>query len=152
RRFANLAWAILTPERCVRWDGAQLQFGPGASVADAPPADAGEALWLTYYQSIFNPARLKLQTMLREMPRRYWPLLPEAQLIPSLSAQAATRSAAMLACPPTLPARRLPDSGMPRVASAPPPAASPMAEVPTGVAPRRRAWEAEREAARHCRE
>ena len=35
-------------------------FGPGASRDDAPPADAGEALWLTYYQHIFNPARLKL--------------------------------------------------------------------------------------------
>ena len=34
---------------------------PARSRADAPPADAGEALWLTYYRSIFNPARLKLQ-------------------------------------------------------------------------------------------
>jgi uracil-DNA glycosylase len=56
KRFANLRWAILTPERCARWDGQQLLFGPGARREDAPAPDAGEALWLTYYQSIFNPA------------------------------------------------------------------------------------------------
>ena len=39
---------------------------------EAPPADAGEELWLTYYRSIFNPARLKLAMMQQEMPRRYW--------------------------------------------------------------------------------
>ncbi|MEP6824056.1 MAG: TIGR03915 family putative DNA repair protein, partial [Ramlibacter sp.] len=72
RRFTQMRWAILTPERSVRWEGEQLHFGPGASRDDAPPADAGEQLWLTYYQSIFNPARLKLQMMQKEMPRKYW--------------------------------------------------------------------------------
>ena len=43
-------------------------FGPGARRDQAPPADAGEELWLTYYRSIFNPARLKLAMMQREMP------------------------------------------------------------------------------------
>jgi probable DNA metabolism protein len=61
RRFANMRWAILTPERCVEWDRRELHFRAGASRADAPPPDAGEQLWLTYYQSIFNPARLKLR-------------------------------------------------------------------------------------------
>ena len=46
--------------------------GPGADRAEAPPADANEALWLTYYASIFNPARLKLTMMRKEMPRRSW--------------------------------------------------------------------------------
>ena len=58
-----MRWAILTPERSVRWDGARSQFGPGARRDQAPPADAGERLWLTYYESIFNPARLKLAMM-----------------------------------------------------------------------------------------
>ena len=58
RRFANMRWVILTPQRCVEWNRRELQFRPGALRDEAPPADAGEALWLTYYESIFNPARL----------------------------------------------------------------------------------------------
>ena len=88
RRFAQMRWSILTPERSVRWDGSALEFGPGARREDAPPADAGERLWLTYYESIFNPARLKLAMMQREMPRRYWHNLPEAALIAPLAAAA----------------------------------------------------------------
>ena len=42
RRFAQMRWSILTPERSVRWDGNDLEFGPGARREDAPPADAGE--------------------------------------------------------------------------------------------------------------
>ena len=66
------------------------------------------ALWLTYYESIFNPARLKLAMMQREMPRRYWRNLPEAQLISPLSAAAAQRSMDMIAKGPTTPSRRRP--------------------------------------------
>ena len=55
RRFAQMRWAILTPERSVRWDGQQLHYGPGADHCDAPPADSGEQLWLTYYHAIFTP-------------------------------------------------------------------------------------------------
>src|SRR6187402_1641673 len=100
--------AVLTPERSIEWDGAQLRFGPGAQKSDAPPADAGEQLWLTYYQSIFNPARLKLQMMRKEMPRKYWRNLPEAQLIAPLAAQARERSGRMLEQPATVPLRRIP--------------------------------------------
>jgi uracil-DNA glycosylase len=108
KRFANLRWAILTPERCARWDGQQLLFGPGARREDAPAPDAGEALWLTYYQSIFNPARLKLRQMRKEMPRKYWPHLPEAQLIGELAAQAPERSGSMIERPAQPPQRRVP--------------------------------------------
>ena len=108
RRFATLRWMLLTPERSVRWDGAQLDFGPGARRDEAPPADAGERLWLTYYEHIFNPARLKLAAMRREMPRRYWPNLPEAVLIAPLAAAAAERSARMVAQEPAGPRRRIP--------------------------------------------
>ena len=96
RRFAQMPWAILTPGCSARWDGRQLAFGPGARREDAPPADADERLWLTYYESIFNPARLKLAMMQKEMPRHYWKNLPEAALISSLAAQAAERSARMV--------------------------------------------------------
>ncbi|MFD1710976.1 DNA metabolism protein [Ottowia sp. GY511] len=96
RRFANQRWSILTPDLCVAWDGEQLQTAPGARRADAPPADAGEALWLAYYASTFNPARLKDQAMRREMPRRYWANLPEAVLISTLVQQARARTGRML--------------------------------------------------------
>ncbi|WP_219214714.1 UdgX family uracil-DNA binding protein [Variovorax boronicumulans] len=122
RRFATMRWAILTPERSVQWhpgatadaDGGEalptegrLDFGPGARREDAPPADAGEALWLTYYRHIFNPARLKLAMMQKEMPRRYWQNLPEAVLIAPLAADAAARSDRMVDAPATVPARRI---------------------------------------------
>ena len=42
---------------------AAARSAPARERDDAPPADAGEALWLTYYRSIFNPARLKLAMM-----------------------------------------------------------------------------------------
>ena len=108
RRFANMSWAILTPERSVRWDGEQLLFGPGGGRQDAPAADAGEELWLTYYESIFNPARLKMQQLHKEMPRKYWHNLPEARLIGELSQQAQQRSEAMIERPAQAPRRRIP--------------------------------------------
>lgn len=108
RRFTQMRWAILTPERSAEWDGATLHFGPGAQKSDAPPADAGEQLWLTYYQHIFNPARLKLQMMQKEMPRRYWHNLPEATLISALAAQAHQRSQTMIDELPSAPQRRIP--------------------------------------------
>jgi DNA polymerase len=110
RRFAQMHWAILTPRRCVRWDGQALGFGPGADRRDAPPADAAEQLWLTYYAHIFNPARLKLAMMQKEMPRRYWKNLPEAALIQPLAAEAAQRERTMIDQPASEPARRRPAS------------------------------------------
>ena len=113
RRFATMPWAILTPECSVRWDGQTLLWGPGGLKQQLPPADAGEALWLTYYANIFNPARLKLRAMEKEMPRKYWPNLPEAALISVLSAEAGARSAAMIARPPQAVQRRLPAAELP---------------------------------------
>lgn len=127
RRFTQMRWAILTPECSVEWDcvsnrgkpltpsrlpaaamTGQLRFGPGAKQSDAPPADAGEQLWLTYYQHTFNPSRLKMKAMQKEMPRKYWRNLPEAQLIAPLAAMANERSQKMVQQPPTITQRRLP--------------------------------------------
>lgn len=108
RRFAQMHWAILTPERSVQWDGQALAFGPGARREDAPGPDAGEALWLTYYAHIFNPARLKPAMMRKEMPRRYWKNLPEAQLIAPLMHEAAQRSGRMVEDGASDPQRRRP--------------------------------------------
>lgn len=108
RRFSTMHWAILTPDRSVRWDGQALHLGPPARKQDVPPADAGELLWLTYYRSIFNPARLKLDMMRKEMPRRYWHNLPEATLITELTQQAAERSGRMVEQDPSQPERKMP--------------------------------------------
>ena len=96
RRFATMRWAILTPRASVEWDGRALAFGPGARREDAPPADAGEALWLAYYRSIFNPARLKVAMMKKEMPVRFWKNLPEAAAVPELLVQAPRRQQRMV--------------------------------------------------------
>lgn len=105
RRFANMRWAILSPRCSVSWDGRQLHWGPGARRDQAPTPDAGASLWLTYYRSIFNPARLKIAMMEKEMPRRYWANLPEAALIEPLIAEAAERTQSMIAAEPTAPRR-----------------------------------------------
>lgn len=107
RRFTQMHWAILTPDASVRWDGTALQVGPGGQRSDAPPPDAGEALWLTYYRHIFNPARLKTTMMKKEMPTRYWRNLPEAALITELSHGAHERSGHMVEAEATTPHKRI---------------------------------------------
>jgi probable DNA metabolism protein len=107
RRFPNTCWAILTPEVCAYWDRQTLTFGPGAQRSDVPREDATETLWLSYYSSIFNPARLKVAAMRGHMPQRYWKNLPESALIPGLIDGAHERAAAMLDAAPTTPARTI---------------------------------------------
>lgn len=96
RRFSAMRWSILTPDQSVMWDGEQLHYGPGvpaSTVAD----DALEDLWRTYYCSIFNPARISVSAMKREMPVRHWATLPEAVAIHQLLSQAPGRVARMVA-------------------------------------------------------
>ena len=96
RRFANMRWSILTPRCSLHWDGENLSEGPPAQRSDAPGDDPMEELWRSYYASIFNPARLKVGAMMKEMPRKYWKNLPEAELIPELVANAQKREAQMV--------------------------------------------------------
>jgi uracil-DNA glycosylase len=106
RRFAGMRWSILTPYRSAHWDGEQLSFADGATREQAPDEDALESVWRTYYANIFNPARLKLDAMQREMPMKYWKNLPEAQLIPELVIDAARRLDTMVTAAPTSPRKR----------------------------------------------
>ncbi|MCL4674279.1 MAG: UdgX family uracil-DNA binding protein [Sphingomonadaceae bacterium] len=96
RRFATMRWSILTPRGCLHWNGEVLEEGPPAQRGDAPAGDPAEDLWRTYYASIFNPARLKIGAMVKEMPRKYWKNMPEAVLIPELIAGAQAREARMV--------------------------------------------------------
>ena len=97
RRFANMKWSILTPKGSLHWDRTTLEEGPPAQRSDAPSGDPTEDLWRKYYASIFNPARLKIGAMLKEMPRKYWKNMPEAALIPELVAGAQARESQMVA-------------------------------------------------------
>lgn len=96
-RFASMRWSILTPEVSLHWDGKILSEGPGAARGDAPSGDPIEAVWKTYYASIFNPARMKVGAMLKEMPRKYWKNMPETALVPGLIASAQARESGMIA-------------------------------------------------------
>lgn len=107
RRFANMRFSILTPDVCAHWDTETLRFTPGADPADAPAEDALEAFWRTYYAATFNPARVRLSAMRKEMPKRYWRNLPEAALIPELTRSAQARTETMVAQSPSEPARRI---------------------------------------------
>jgi DNA polymerase len=82
RRFGSMRWSILTPDACAHWDLSQLTYTPGVPRSAAPSGDDLEELWNSYYASIFNPARLNLSAMKKEMPTRHWATLPEtAQMV-----------------------------------------------------------------------
>ena len=44
-RFATMRWALLTPERCARWDGERLLYTAGAELQGAPTRAAISDLW-----------------------------------------------------------------------------------------------------------
>ena len=95
-RFRAMRWTIFTPDESVAWDGRTLAFGAGVPRSQAPSEDAMEELWKTYYAAIFNPARIKVQAMRREMPARHWPTLPETQIINQMLRDAPQRLETML--------------------------------------------------------
>ncbi|WP_435018299.1 TIGR03915 family putative DNA repair protein [Tundrisphaera sp. TA3] len=97
RRFPEMRWSILTPDESALWDGDGLQFGPGVPAKDAPAPDELEVMWKTYYRATFNPARIKIRAMKKELPVRHWPTLPETAIIPDILAEAPARVAAMVA-------------------------------------------------------
>ena len=106
RRFSDMDWRILTPDVSAIFERGKLSFQEGHSKPDLPE-DAGEQLWITYFQNIFNPARLKVKAMQSEMPKKYWKNMPEAAFIPQMIAQAPARARAMAEAAPTLPPARM---------------------------------------------
>jgi probable DNA metabolism protein len=100
RRFTGMNWSILTPQGCAHWDMEQLRMSEGAPRPDIR-VDTFEAFWKVYYCSIFNPARLKEQAMMSEMPKKYWKYLPEAACIQNLTRGAAASTQQMLEAPAT---------------------------------------------------
>ena len=105
RRFTDMDWTIATPDLAAIYEDGALRFeedGP----TEAPPEDGTQALWNTYFSSIFNPARVKIGAMRAEMPKKYWRNLPETRAIPDLIAGAEGRVATMRAAAPSLPPAR----------------------------------------------
>jgi len=106
RRMANVKFSILTPYASAYWDKAVLRYGDGADASQVPAEDAKEGDWLTYFSSVFNPARLNPKVMVQHMAKHYWRNLPEAELIPQMIETAGARAAAMVAATPTVPSER----------------------------------------------
>lgn len=96
RRFGIMDWTIMTPDQSVSWNGERLVTGEGVPADQAPPEDAMEDVWRTFYRAIFNPARVKIKMMKQEMPVRHWRTLPETRIIPSMLQEAPDRVAEMI--------------------------------------------------------
>jgi probable DNA metabolism protein len=90
-RFGALVWSILTPIGSLHWDGTELRQGLAGTRGDVSADDEFEEAWAGYYASTFNPARLNTGLMRQHMPNKYWRNMPEAELIPELVRNAASR-------------------------------------------------------------
>ena len=90
KRFGDMDWMIATPRLTAQFEDGKLTFGPAAPRPTLPD-DASESLWATYFANIFNPARIKLDAMRSEMPKKYWKNLPETRLIPEMLKDAEAR-------------------------------------------------------------
>ncbi|CAG9227138.1 Type-4 uracil-DNA glycosylase [Paraburkholderia sabiae] len=94
RRMGRSTWLISTPDGAAWWDGNALRLERRSTRSTrsgdhvSPTADEAEALWLAYYRSTFNPARLNETALEQHMPVRFWKGLPEGRLIPSMISEA----------------------------------------------------------------
>ena len=89
RRMGHTTWMIGTPQGTMLWNGTSLQAGPAVMQGPEDVDDTGEAMWLTYYRSTFNPARLNVSVMQGHIASRYWKNMPEGALVPAMIAEAA---------------------------------------------------------------
>ena len=105
RRFGDMDWVIATPSMTVEFRDGSVAYDL-TERAKPDLEDETEELWKTYFANIFNPARLKLQAMTSEMPKKYWKNLPEAELIPDMIAGAEARVREMAAAQPSIPPAR----------------------------------------------
>ncbi|MBC8720025.1 UdgX family uracil-DNA binding protein [Ochrobactrum sp. Marseille-Q0166] len=103
KRFADMDWVIATPRLTARFEAGRLSYHPGSTRPDLSE-DATETLWGTYFANIFNPARVKLNAMRSEMPKKYWKNLPETRLIPDMLRDAEARVERMRVAAETSPA------------------------------------------------
>jgi len=115
KRFPSMRWSILTPDGSLHWDCERATFGPPGDPRDAPAVGEFESAWDTYFQSTFNPARVNVGQMRKEMPRKYWRNLPETNSIPGMLRSAAFRVDEMIAAEPRPAIKRNPDKALKRM-------------------------------------
>lgn len=102
KRFADMDWTIGTPGLTACYENGSLIFQSGGARPDLP-YDASETLWASYFANIFNPARIKLDAMKSEMPKKYWKNLSETRLIPDMLKDAEARVERMRTAAATVP-------------------------------------------------
>ncbi|QJE00382.1 UdgX family uracil-DNA binding protein [Massilia forsythiae] len=88
-RMGKVSWMIATPDASVLWDGRTLHNAGPLVKGEEELEDGGEALWLTYYRSIFNPARLNTTVMQQHIQSHRWKNLPEGKIVPHMVSEAA---------------------------------------------------------------
>ncbi len=104
-RFNKMNWLIATPIGTAHWDQDRLSFGPPVTKPKQSNDAVLDDVWLTYFKTTFNPARLRTKAMLAEMPKQYWANMPETALIPEMVAKARLRVEDMEARAPLPPPR-----------------------------------------------
>jgi DNA polymerase len=112
-RMGKVSWMIATPEASVLWDGATLHnCGPlvdGAASLDEP----GEALWLAYYRSIFDQARINAPLLRSHIAARFWQRLPAGAPLAAAVGQAQAGGRKPGAPVPLVPAAAQPEPDQP---------------------------------------
>ncbi len=93
-RLGRHTWLIATPRDAVLFNGDSFDYRRQAPeewqrLARTPDPE-GERLWMAYYRSTFNPARVNPQALRQHLPQHLWQRLPEGRLIPGLLVQART--------------------------------------------------------------
>ncbi|MFM0482495.1 UdgX family uracil-DNA binding protein [Paraburkholderia strydomiana] len=91
QRMGRSSWLIATPHGAAFWNGEQLHIEARPALRHehrCDTEDEAEALWLAYYRSTFNPARLNEAALEQHMPVRFWKGLPEGHLIPAMISEA----------------------------------------------------------------
>jgi probable DNA metabolism protein len=111
-RFRTLDWSIITPVGSMHWDRVTLTFGPAGRRSDVPETDDLDGDWQTYYENIYNPARINPKAMRREMPMKYWHNMPETRSIPQMIQTAASRVSDMIAGKPAPTIKRNPEKAV----------------------------------------
>ena len=117
QRFPSMRWSILTPHGSLHWDCAHLTVGPPGNSCDAPTPGELEGAWDAYFQSTFNPSRLNIAQMHKEMPRKYWHNLPETKLIPDMLRTARDRVENMMTAQPQPAMKRSPEKALTQMLS-----------------------------------
>ena len=112
KRYPSMRWSILTPVGSLHWDKQRLTVGPPGDPRDAPATGDIESAWDVYFQSTFNPARVNVAQMQKEMPRKYWRNMPETKLIPGMLEKASSRVDEMIAAGPQPSLKRDPQKAL----------------------------------------